>query len=111
MKELGFDIGFIFQDDKKFEKGAKEFVEQHPNASEFEDVARTDRKLWQNMLATHRNALHSGDRRNEKHDPENANEKVAREMLVGARDMWRDIGRVDIDLLYKAREDYKKKDD
>ncbi len=44
-------------------------------------------------------------------DPENANEKVAREMLIGARYMWRDMGRVDIDLLYKAREDYKKKDD
>ena len=32
-------------------------------------------------------------------------------MLIGARDMWRDMGRVDIDLLYKAREEYKKKDD
>ena len=71
MKELDFDIGFIFQDDKKFEKGATKFVEDHPNATEFIDVARTDRKLWQNMLATHRNALHSGDRRNEKHDPDN----------------------------------------
>ena len=44
-------------------------------------------------------------------DPENANEKVAREVLTGARDMWRDMGRVDIDLLYNAREDYKKKYD
>ncbi len=67
MKELGFDIGFVFQDDKNFEKGAKKFVEDHPNASEFIDVARNDRKLWQNQLAIHRNALHSGDRRNEKH--------------------------------------------
>jgi len=71
MKELGFDIGFIFQDDKKFEKGAKKFIEEYPNASEFVDVARTDRKLWQNMLASHRNALHSGDRRSERHDPDN----------------------------------------
>lgn len=71
IKELGYDIGFIFQDDKKFEKGAVKFVKEHPNAAEFVDVARTDRKLWQNMLATHRNALHSGDRRNEKHDPDN----------------------------------------
>ena len=44
-------------------------------------------------------------------DPENANEIVAREMLIGARDMWRGMGRVYIDLLYNAREDYKKKDD
>lgn len=44
-------------------------------------------------------------------DPENANEKVAREMLIETRAMWRDMGRVDVDLLYKAREDYKKKDD
>jgi len=49
----------------------KKSIEEHPNASEFVDVARTDRKLWQNMLASHRNALHSGDRRNEKHDPDN----------------------------------------
>lgn len=71
MKELGFDIGFIFQDDKKFEKGATKFVKDHPNATEFIEVARTDRKLWQNMLASHRNALHSGDRRGETHDPDN----------------------------------------
>jgi len=71
MKELGFDIGFIFQDDKNFEKGAKKFVEDHPNASEFIEVARNDRKIWQNQLAIHRNALHSGDRRNEKHDLDN----------------------------------------
>lgn len=71
MRELGFDIGFIFQDDKNFEKGSEKFVEAHPNAADFIDVARTDRKLWQNQLATHRNALHSGDRRNEKHDLDN----------------------------------------
>ncbi len=71
MKELGFDIGFIFQDDKKFEKGSKKFIEDYPNATEFVEVARNDRKLWQNQLAIHRNALHSGDRRNEKHDLDN----------------------------------------
>lgn len=71
MKVLGFDIGFIFQEDKNFEKGATKFVEDHPNACDFMEVARIDRKLWQNQLAIHRNALHSGDRRNEKHDLDN----------------------------------------
>jgi len=71
MKELGFDIGFIFQDDKKFEKGAGKFVKDHSDAAEFVEVARRDRKLWQNQLATYRNNLHSGDRRDEKHDPNN----------------------------------------
>lgn len=71
IKELGFDIGFIFQDEKKFENGAAKFVEAHPNAAEFTEIARNDRKLWQNQLATHRNTLHSGDRRNEKHDSDN----------------------------------------
>lgn len=71
MKELGFNIGFLFQDDKKFEAGAKAFLEAHPDAGDFIDAARNDRQTWQNTLATHRNVLHSGDRRNEKHDPDN----------------------------------------
>lgn len=71
MKELGFDIGFVFQDDKNFEKGAKRFADAHPNAADFVEVARTDRRLWQNQLALHRNVLHSGDRRGEKHDLDN----------------------------------------
>lgn len=74
MKELGFDIGFVFQKDKDFEKGAKKFANAHPDVAEFIEVARTDRKLWQNQLALHRNALHSGDRRGEKHDPDNPND-------------------------------------
>jgi len=71
MRELGFDIGFIFQDDKNFEKGSTKFLEAHPNVPDFIEVAKTDRKLWQNQLGAHRNALHSGDRRNEKHDLDN----------------------------------------
>lgn len=71
MKELGFDIGFIFQDEKNYEKGSTKFVKDHPDAAEFIDVARNDRKSWQNVLATHRNTLHSGDRRNQKHDLDN----------------------------------------
>lgn len=71
MKELGFDIGFLFQNDKKFEAGLKKFLEDHPNATQFANVARDDRISWQNTLATHRNNMHTGDRRNEKHDMDN----------------------------------------
>lgn len=71
MKELGFDIGFIFAKDTKFESGATKFLKDHPNAQQFIDVARNDRASWQNVLATHRNTMHTGDRRNEKHDANN----------------------------------------
>lgn len=74
MKELGFDIGFVFQNDKKFDEGAKVFLLAHPSATEFITVARNDRQSWQNVLAVHRNALHSGDRRGEKHDLDNPND-------------------------------------
>lgn len=71
MKELGFDIGFIFQNDKNFEAGANTFLKDHPDTDEFITVTRNDRQGWQNVLAIHRNALHSGDRRGEKHDLDN----------------------------------------
>lgn len=79
MKELGFSIGFIFQDDKNFVKGAEKFNQDHPDTPDFVEVAKTDRTLWQNQLALHRNALHSGDRRNEKHNLDNP--KDARTMF------------------------------
>lgn len=41
-------------------------------------------------------------------DPENANPEFARQMLEGARSMFREMGRVDEDFLHKALEDYKK---
>jgi len=71
MNELGFDLGFVFQSDENFEKGAERFLKLHPNFHAFIDVARQDRNDWQGLLAAHRNNLHSGDRRGEKHDPDN----------------------------------------
>jgi len=71
MGELGFDLGFIFQNDKNFEEGAKRFLVAHPEATEFVAVARNDRNGWQSQLAAHRNVMHSGDRRDEKHDLDN----------------------------------------
>lgn len=44
-------------------------------------------------------------------DPENANPKIARQMLEGTRSMFREIGQTDEDLLHKALEDYKTKKD
>lgn len=74
MKELGFDIGFIFQNDKNFENGAKGFLAIHPNATEFVAAIRNERQGWQNALATHHNTLHSGDRRGQKQDLDNPND-------------------------------------
>lgn len=71
MRELGYDIGFIFQNEKNFNEGAERFLAAYPDAVEFVDVAKTDRESWQNVLATHRNNLHSGDRRKEEHDMNN----------------------------------------
>jgi hypothetical protein len=71
MKELGFDIGFIFAIESKFESGTEKFLKEHLHAQQFINVARDDRAGWQNVLATHRNTMHTGDRRNEKHDANN----------------------------------------
>jgi hypothetical protein len=41
-------------------------------------------------------------------DPDNATEEYARKMLDGMRSMFREMGKIDVGLLYKALEDYKK---
>lgn len=71
MRELGFDVGFMFQTDKEFEKGAAKFLKDHPDAEVFIKNARRDRTDWQNALAIHRNNLHTGDRRSQPHDMDN----------------------------------------
>ena len=71
MKELGFDIHFIFGDDNKFKSGSETFLTNHPGASDFIKVSLNDRQGWQNLLAFHRNAMHSGDKRKQKHDLDN----------------------------------------
>jgi len=55
MKALGYDVGFIFQDDKKFEIGAKQYITTHPDAAELMDRVRDDRGTWQNALHIYRN--------------------------------------------------------
>jgi len=43
----------------------------------------------------------------EKSDPENANPEYARQMLIKMKLMYRELGRIDEDLLYKETESFK----
>lgn len=45
----------------------------------------------------------------EKNDPENANSTYARQMLVRTKLMYRELGRIDEDLLHKEMEEFNKK--
>lgn len=47
----------------------------------------------------------------EKKDPENANPVYARQMLIRMKLMYRELGRVDVDLLHTEMEEFKKKSD
>ncbi len=62
-KLLGFDIGFLFQDDKDFETGVVHFNATYPNSNSFTDYLRLQRIEWQqglkdfrNIFVEHRNA-------------------------------------------------------
>jgi hypothetical protein len=53
---LGYNVGFIFQGDAQFERGAVAFSESHPSIdSTFIDMARQDRATWQSALGAIRN--------------------------------------------------------
>lgn len=43
----------------------------------------------------------------EKNDPENANPEYARQMLIKMKLMYRELGRIDEDLLHKEMEEFK----
>ena len=43
----------------------------------------------------------------EKSDPENANPKYARQMLIRMKLMYRELGRIDEELLHKEMESFK----
>lgn len=45
----------------------------------------------------------------EKNDPENANPEYARQMLIKMKLMYRELGRIDEELLHKELEEYKAK--
>lgn len=55
---MGFDIGFLFQKETKFEEGLKAFRASYPDApANLEEYLREVRKHWQNDLAQFRNGL------------------------------------------------------
>jgi hypothetical protein len=59
VKLMGFDIGFLFKDEKEFQKGLKEFRNSHPLLGElrqgFEKFLEDTRQSWQNELSDFRN--------------------------------------------------------
>ena len=46
----------------------------------------------------------------EKNDPENANPEYARQMLIKMKLMYRELGKVDEELLHKEMEEFKHQD-
>ena len=53
---IGYDIGFLFQNDVNFEKGVTGFLAKYPEIpSEFTDHFRKQRESWQKELASFRN--------------------------------------------------------
>jgi hypothetical protein len=55
---MGFDIGFLYQKESKFEEGMKAFRAANPAVSpNFESYFRQVRDLWQNELAQFRNGF------------------------------------------------------
>jgi len=55
-REMGFKIGFLFDNGKKFRKGLAEFRRQNPGEREwFEKLLEGARENWQNELAKFRN--------------------------------------------------------
>ncbi|MFA5871418.1 MAG: hypothetical protein WC858_01735 [Parcubacteria group bacterium] len=53
---MGFNLGFLFQNDQLFEQGINNFVEKHNKIpSDFLAIIRTNRNIWQNALAKFRN--------------------------------------------------------
>jgi hypothetical protein len=55
MRALGYDVGFLFQKDEAFEKGAAKFLEQHPELTDLVEMMRRDRADFQKRLGEYRN--------------------------------------------------------
>lgn len=66
--EMGFDIGFLYQRDAKFEEGLREFRASWPGLpAEFENFVRQTRTEWQNEFSRFRNGFvehQEGERKN-----------------------------------------------
>jgi len=55
MRALGYDVGFLFQKDAKFEEGAAAFLVQHPELADLVEMMRRDRGDFQKRLGEYRN--------------------------------------------------------
>lgn len=55
MRALGVNIGFLSQNDARFEEGAAALVERNPKLADLVDLMRNDRAEFQQALATYRN--------------------------------------------------------
>lgn len=64
-KEFGYEIGFIFQKDSTFKKGAQEFILRHPKiGNDLFQLAQDDRATWLSRMIAVRNIAidHAGDK-------------------------------------------------
>jgi len=56
IKELGYDIGFLFMNDQSFNDGLKKFFEEYTDLPrDFKKIIIEDRLNWQNKLSVLRN--------------------------------------------------------
>jgi len=54
--KMGYDIGFLFKDDKKFKSESESFVRNYPDIKDgFIQMLNNDRLTWQNGLSDFRN--------------------------------------------------------
>ena len=64
IRKMGWNVAFLFCDDKNFEKEAKRFITENHGMQEVVDFTRKQREAWQNAFGHGRNvAEHSGDYR------------------------------------------------
>lgn len=56
IEAIGINIGFLFGNDKTFNKGAEDFIKQYPTiGDEFVRMVADDRRKWQNTVSNIRN--------------------------------------------------------
>lgn len=55
LRALGYDLGFVWQNDERFEAGAAQLVSQRLELGELMDLIRRYRREFQNALAYYRN--------------------------------------------------------
>lgn len=55
-ERIGYNIGFLFEDDSKFERKSLDFIKNNPEIPDnFRKMLKIDRRIWQNGLSQFRN--------------------------------------------------------